>query len=511
LYFRQIQEDFMKGKLTLHKEFSIGTVDKRIYGSFIEHLGRAVYQGIYEPKHPEADEKGFRKDVINLVRELKVPIVRYPGGNFVSGYNWEDGIGPVEKRPVRQDLAWMTLEPNRIGLNEFAEWARRAESDVMYAVNLGSRGPEAARNIVEYSNFPKGTYWSDLRREHGVERPHNIKLWCLGNEMDGPWQICHHNADEYGRVAAEAAKVMKWTDPSIELVACGSSSLRMPTFGSWEATVLDHTWEHVDYISLHIYFGNTEGDTPNFLGRSLEMDAFIKTVAGICDYIKAKKHSKKQVYLSFDEWNVWFHSRGQDAKIEKWIEAPPRLEDIYTMEDALVVGCMLITLLKNADRVKIACLAQLVNVIAPIMTVPGGGAWRQSIFYPFMHASAYGRGTVLRGPVSSEKYDSKEYSDIPYLESVAVHNEEKNELTIFAVNRALKDPLDLEVNLYDFENYRLIEHICLNNPDLKATNSTQAEKVKPVLLQGGKLEGGGTGRLSVRLPPASWNVIRLAR
>jgi alpha-N-arabinofuranosidase len=498
----------MKGKLTIHKEFAIGSVDKRIYGSFIEHLGRAVYNGIYEPKHREADELGFRKDVIDLVRELDVPMVRYPGGNFVSGYNWEDGVGPVDKRPVRQDLAWMTLEPNKIGTNEFARWARKARTEVMMAVNLGTRGPDEARNLVEYCNFPKGTYWSDLRRSHGVEQPHDIKLWCLGNEMDGPWQICHRTAAEYGRVAAEAAKVMKWTDPSIEVVACGSSNARMPSFGEWEATVLDEAYDQVDYMSLHLYFANHEDDTPNFLARSLEMDSFIKTVVGICDYVKAKKKSKKQIMLSFDEWNVWYHSFNQDTKIEKWIEAPPRLEDIYTMEDALVVGCMLITLLKNADRVKVACLAQLVNVIAPIMTEAGGASWRQSIFYPFMHASKYGRGTVLRGPVSSEKYDSKEYTDVPYLEAVAVHNDETGELAIFAVNRNLKEALDLEADIYGFAGYHLKEHITLNNPDLKAVNSAREEKVKPSAGPGGTLDGH---KLEVCLPPASWNVLRLGK
>jgi alpha-N-arabinofuranosidase len=498
----------MKAQLTLHGEFSIGEVDKRIYGSFIEHLGRAVYHGIYEPGHDKADDMGFRGDVLDLVRELDVPIVRYPGGNFVSGYNWEDGIGPREKRPSRMDLAWMTMEPNTIGINEFAEWSRRAKSEVMYAVNLGTRGPDNARHVVEYCNFPKGSYWSDLRRSHGVEKPHNIKLWCLGNEMDGPWQICHRSADEYGRVAAEAAKVMKWTDPSIEVVACGSSSARMPTFGAWEAAVLEHTYEQADYLSLHIYFANHENDTPNFLGRSLEMDSFIKTVVSICDYVKATQHSKKTMYLSFDEWNVWFHSRSQDTQIAHWIESPPRLEDIYTMEDALVVGCMLITLLKNADRVKVACLAQLVNVIAPIMTEKGGPAWRQTIYYPFMHASKYGRGTVLRGPVRCGKYDSKEYTEVPWLETVAVHHEEKGELAIFAVNRNLTERLDLEAELYGFEKYRLVEHIVLRSDDLKAVNSSCGERVKPSALPGAKYD---SPRLEASLPPASWNVIRLKK
>ena len=512
----------MKAKITLHREFSAGKADRRLFGSFIEHLGRAVYNGIYEPGHPDSDDKGFRKDVIELVRELKVPVIRYPGGNFVSGYNWEDGIGPAEKRPVRQELAWKSLEPNTIGVNEFAEWTRRVDSELMYAVNLGSRGPEAARNIVEYCNFPKGTYWSDLRRKHGAENPHNIKLWCLGNEMDGPWQICGKTAAEYGRAAAEAAKVMKWTDPSIELVACGSSNARMPTFAAWEAEVLDHSWDYVDYLSLHIYFDNCADDTPNFLGRSLEMDSFIKSVASICDYIKAKKHSKKQIYLSFDEWNVWFHARGENATNGKWTYAPHLIEDIYTMEDALVVGCMLITLLKNADRVKIACLAQLVNVIAPIMTENGGPAWRQTIFFPFLHTSLYGRGLVLDGKTSTEKYDSAEYSSIPYLETVSVLNEEKDELTIFAVNRNLNESIDLEAKIHDMGEMKLAEHIVLANADLKAVNSAKEERVKPVLFSGAKLErigcesglrgsSGGAYRLEARLPPASWNVIRLGK
>ena len=500
----------MKANITLHREFSIGETDKRIYGSFIEHLGRAVYTGIYEPGHPQADGEGFRNDVAELVKELDVPIVRYPGGNFVSGYNWEDGVGPLEARPMRLDLAWGTRESNRIGINEFARWAKKVNTEVMMAVNLGTRGAEAARNIVEYCNFKGGTHWSDLRKSHGVAEPHNFKLWCLGNEMDGPWQICHRSAGEYGRIAAEAAKVMKWTDPSIELVACGSSHARMPSFGDWESTVLDHVYELADYVSLHIYFANREGDTPNFLGRSLEMDRFIKTVAGICDLVKAKKGSKKTVNLSFDEWNVWYHSNSADTKIEKWTEAPPLLEDIYTMEDALVAGCMLITLLKNADRVKAACLAQLVNVIAPIMTEKGGKAWRQTIYYPFMDASRYGRGTVLRCPVTVEKYDSKEYCDVPYLETVAVHNAEKQELTVFAVNRNLTEALNLEAEIAGFGEPRLLEHRVLGSRDLQAVNSASGEGVKPVIQEGGRLEKKpGSALLTLSLPPASWNVIRL--
>ena len=500
----------MKAKLTLHSDFSIGETDRRIFGSFIEHLGRAIYTGVFEPGHPESDENGFRNDVAALVRELDVSVIRYPGGNFVSGYNWEDGAGPVEGRPARLDLAWGTKESNRFGVNEFALWAKKVNADVMMAVNLGTRGADAARNFVEYCNFPGGTYYSDLRRGHGADDPYGFKLWCLGNEMDGPWQICRRTADDYGRLAAETAKVMKWTDPSIELAACGSSFAKMPGFGDWESTVLDHVYDYADYISLHMYFTNKENDTPNFLARSLEMDRFIKNVAGICDLVKAKKNRKKTVNLSFDEWNVWYHSNEADAKIEKWQEAPPLLEDIYNMEDALAVGCMLITLLKNADRVKIACLAQLVNVIAPIMTEKGGGAWRQTIFYPFRDASLYGRGTVLRCPVTVDKYDSLEYNDVPYLEAVAVHNQERNEVSIFAVNRNLESAINLEAEIAGFGNINLVEHRTLCKNNLYATNSAMEERVKPAILTGGKLEArAGSAVLEVSLPPASWNVLRL--
>jgi alpha-N-arabinofuranosidase len=496
-----------KATMIVDKDFVIGEIDKRIYGSFIEHLGRAVYNGIYEPGHPQADNDGLRRDVLALVKELNVPIVRYPGGNFVSGYNWEDSVGPKEARKRRLELAWRTIETNEFGLNEFVDWAKKANTEVMMAINLGTRGVDDARNIVEYSNHAEGSYWSDLRRKHGYEQPHNIKTWCLGNEMDGPWQIGHKNAVEYGRIAQEAAKVMKWVDPTIDLVACGSSHRNMPSFPQWESTVLDHTYEHVEYLSMHQYYGNPNDDTPTFLARSLEMDDFIQTLISTCDYVKAKKRSKKKMLLSFDEWNVWFHSSEADRKMDPWQIAPPQLEDIYTHEDALLVGCMLISLLKHADRVKVACLAQLVNVIAPIMTSNGGGAWRQTIFYPYMHASLFGRGKALVPLIQSPKYDTKEITDVPYLESVAVYNEEQGEVTVFAVNRHLESELDLTVDLRSFGACRLIEHIVMASDDLKAVNTEQQPaRVKPHANGNASVDGS---KVAASLAKASWNVIRL--
>ncbi|MBS4204888.1 alpha-N-arabinofuranosidase [Lederbergia citrea] len=497
-----------KAKMIVEKDFKVSEVDKRIYGSFVEHLGRAVYGGIYEPGHPEADENGFRKDVIELVKELNVPLVRYPGGNFVSGYNWEDGVGPKADRPRRLELAWRTIETNELGTNEFVDWAKLVNAEVNMAVNLGTRGIDDARNLLEYCNHPSGTYYSDLRISHGYKDPHKIKTWCLGNEMDGPWQIGHKTAHEYGRLANETAKVMKLVDPSIELVACGSSNRSMPTFADWEATVLDHTYENVEFISLHQYYGNRANDVANYLALSLEMDDFIKSVISIADYIKAKKHSKKTINLSFDEWNVWYHSNDADRKIDPWTIAPPQLEDIYNFEDALLVGSMLITLLKHADRVKIACMAQLVNVIAPIMTETGGPAWKQTIFYPYMHASVYGRGVVLNPIVSSPKYDSKDFTDVPVLDTTAVYNEEKEELTIFAVNRDLEDSLLLESDIRNFEGYKVVEHIVLENNELKQVNTAKEQAVVP------HSRGDATndnGIVTASLPKLSWNVIRLKK
>ncbi len=489
----------MKAKLTIDKEKTISKIDDRLYGSFIEHLGRAVYGGIYEPGHEHADDMGFRKDVMDKIKELNVPIIRYPGGNFVSGYNWEDGTGDRAKRPKRMELAWTSIETNEIGIDEFQEWAKRVDTEVMMAVNLGTRGAEEAKNLVEYCNSETDTYYANMRRENGFEKPFAIKTWCLGNEMDGPWQIGSKTPMEYARLACETAKMMKWVDPSIELVACGSSSPGMETFGTWERTVLQEAYDHVDYISLHNYYGNPDNDSAAYLGSSLVMDRFIKTVVEICDEVKAEKKSDKTVNLSFDEWNVWFHSNDQDKKIDKWQIAPPLLEDIYNLEDALVVGSLLITLLKNCDRVKIACLAQLVNVIAPIMTQTGGGIWLQTIFYPFLYTSCNGRGTALDVKCDCTSYDAGDLKDIPYVESVAVVSENENQLTVFAVNRSMEDSCQLDLQLDGFDGYKVTKHIALEGDDLKACNSyEEPDKVVPVEKEVGN---------DITLQPQSWNMI----
>src|SRR5271155_4759414 len=425
-----------KAQIIVDSDFCISQLDRRLFGSFVEHIGRCVYGGIFEPGHPTADKNGFRQDVVALTKELGVTVVRYPGGNFLSGYNWEDGVGPLDKRPVRLDLAWFSTETNAFGTNEFIEWCRLAQTEPMLGVNLGTRGPDEAREYLEYCNHQGGTCLSDLRAAHGYPEPHAVKFWCLGNEMDGPWQICHKTAGEYGRAAHEAAKVMRWVDPAIQLAACGSSHRAMPTFGAWEYEVLEHTFEEADFLSLHMYYQNPHDEVGEFLANIEIMDRFIKEAVSVADAVAAKRRSPKRMMLSFDEWNVWYKARtDEDHSKPGWPMAPRLVEEIYDLQDALVVGGALITLLNNSDRVKAACLAQLVNVIGAIFTEPGGAAWRQTIFHPFKLVAQHARGKVLQTKVQSTQSETKTAGTVDHLVASAVHDAGQQKIVFFVLNR----------------------------------------------------------------------------
>jgi len=504
----------------LDADFTIGNTDRRLFGAFIEHLGRCVYGGIYEPGHPSADAQGFRQDVMALVRELSPTIMRYPGGNFVSGYNWEDGVGPIAQRPARLDYAWLSTEPNHFGTNEFIDWCRMANIEPMLAVNLGTRGAEEAGRYIEYCNHPGGTALSDLRRSHGWEQPHGVKFWCLGNEMDGPWQTGAKTAEEYGRIATETAKIMRWVDPSIELAACGSSGRNMATFGHWEQTVLEHGFDEVEWISLHTYLNNYADDTAAFLASPDLMDDFIEEVTAIADAVAAKRRSRKRIMLSFDEWNVWYRTRRPRENRVKpgWPVAPPILEEVYNMRDALAFGGACIALLNHADRVRTACLAQLVNVIAPIMTETGGPAWRQTIFHPFAQWSNHGRGTVLRTQIVSDTYataysDPRALSDppielpaVPYLKLAAVRGDNGG-LTLFVLNRDLTGEMALSVEVRGFTALTPEEATTLRHADLNAVNTRDApDTVAPRILEDVVWD---ESKLRLTLPPASWTMVRL--
>ena len=500
-------------RFVLDPAFEVGAVDPRLFGSFVEHLGRCVYTGIYEPGHPRADADGLRTDVLALIRELGVTAIRYPGGNFVSGYKWEDGVGPVEQRPRRLEPAWRSIETNAFGLGEFmAALAKIPGSEPMLAVNLGTRGVAEAIELLEYANHPGGTELSDRRAAAGHAEPFGIKLWCLGNEMDGPWQIGHKSAEEYGRLAAATAWAMRLVDPDVELVACGSSGRTMPTFGQWEATVLEHCYDLVDYISMHAYYEEVDADRDSFLASAVDMEAFIEGVVATCDHVGAKRKSEKKLMISFDEWNVWYMSRAESTPRE-WREAPRLLEDVYSVTDAVVFGSLLIALLRHADRVTVACLAQLVNVIAPIMTEPGGPSWRQTTFFPFAQTAEHARAAgarVLTVNVQSPTYSTRKHGEARLLHATAL-TDDTGAVTIFAVNRGQTEALPLEVDLRGLSLTRVVGHSVLADADPDARNTLQEpERVAPREHAGTTTLDASAGRLNATLPPLSWNVIRLA-
>lgn len=500
----------VKASVTVSADFVLSDIDRRIFGNFIEQMGRQVYGGIWEPGHPTADEHGFRHDVIELVRELGVTIVRYPGGNILSGYNWKDGIGPRDKRPRTLDLSRYIIETHKIGTNEFIDWCKVVGTEPMLAINLESQGFQSALDYVEYCNHKGGSKWSDLRIEHGYAEPHKVKVWCLGNEPDGWWQIGAHSAETYGRLAAETAKAIKWIDPDTQLTLAPSAARGMPHYGEWERIVLEDAFDYVDFICPHMYFKNDRNDTAEYLAWADQMDGYIKEIVAMCDAVAGKRRSTKRIMVSFDEWNIGARWPIEEKKAPRgeWPERLPLIEESYTVEDMLLIGGAMQALLNNADRVKVACFAQLVNCIAPIMTVDGGPAWRQTIFWPLSLASKYGHGQVLRQVVDSPSYSAKTWHDVPYLLSTVMHDASTGQTVVIAANRHLAEEIDLTVNLKGLgANRGVVETHELANPDLKAVNSVDhPDNIVPRKLDSVSVDGEV---LKAKLKPASWNVIAI--
>jgi alpha-L-arabinofuranosidase len=486
------QETAAPARVIIDPDRYVSTIDRNIFGSFIEHLGRAVYEGIYEPGSKFADANGFRTDVLKEIKRIGVPIIRYPGGNFVSGYNWLDGVGPKKDRPRVLDRAWDTIETNQFGINEYVTWCHAVGAEPLIGTNFGTGTPETTLALLEYCNVDKGTKWSDLRRAHGYEKPHAIKYWCLGNEMDGPWQIGHIPATQYGIKARDAARQMREMDPSVKLVACGSSGPFMPTYLEWDQQTLEECYDEVDAISLHRYFGNAEetgGDTTRYLAMNLDMDRQIHEIMAVCDMVGGRKRSSKTLWLSFDEWNVWYRARSGTAVDGQRQLAPHLLEEIYNLEDALLVGGLLNTLIRRSDRVRVACLAQLVNVIAPIITNENG-LFRQTIYYPYAWALEHARGKALELAVTSPAYEvpipgrpaarSHENMSVPYLDVAGTIDVENKTASLFVLNRDLEKARDLELVWHETTPTRVNTCQVLTGSDLKAENGFDApDRVVP--------------------------------
>ncbi len=484
--------------INLHTGFQIGRVDPRIFGGFLEHLGRAVYEGVYDPNSAHADEDGFRTDVLTASDRLKYTVMRYPGGNFASGYHWLDGVGPLDRRPTVRDLAWQSTEPNQMGTDEYIQLCRKMNWTPMLTVNLGTGSPEEARNWVEYCNSPTGTKYADMRAANGSEQPHGVKLWCLGNEMDGPWQLGHVPADHYAIRAQQAAKMMKDTDPSLELVACGSCTIDLPTYMEWDRQVLETIGDLADYISLHRYVGNAADDTPDYLAVTNSIDRQIEEMDAVCRYVQGKNRSQKRAYLCFDEWNVWYRSREGDHVDGQGKFAPHLLEEVYNLEDALVVAGFLNSFIRHADVLKIANLAQIVNVIAPILT-QGDAILLQSIYYPFEMYTKRRSGVSLQPVVQGPTYEGLTNGRVAYIDTSAILDGDG--LHLFATNRALDEPMVVRLNLADRAIESLDSAELLTGPDPKAANSFE----QPDLLRASPFQAVeiSAGLATITLPPLS--------
>jgi len=496
-------------RVYLDSRRTVAPLDRNLFGSFLEHLGRAIYEGIYDPGSKLSDTNGFRKDVVDQIHQLGVPIVRYPGGNFVSGYNWLDGVGPKQDRPRVLDKAWNSINTNQFGTNEFMAWCKAVGTEPLMGLNLGTGTPEEAAALVEYCNVEKGTKWSDLRRKHGFAEPYKVKHWCLGNEMDGPWQIGHMTATEYGLKAQDAARQMHYVDPSLQFIACGSSGPFMPTYLEWDREVLEQCYDYVDGLSLHRYFGNTQeetgGDSAKFLAMNLSMERQIAETVAVCDLVRGHKRSPKKLWLSFDEWNVWYRARSGDAVNGHEQEAPHLLEEVYNLEDALLVGGLINSLIRNADRVKLACLAQLINVIAPI-TTNANGMFRQTIYYPYSWALQFARGSVLNLLVESPTCEVSGMGQVPYLDVAGTMDPENGKISVFVLNRDLSKAHSVEINWQDKAPARVLSSFLLTGDDLKASNSFDApQRVVPRTLDKASITGG---RAKFEVPARSYSVIQ---
>lgn len=452
----------------LHRDYQIGQVDSRIFGGFLEHIGRAVYEGVYDPQSRQTDEQGFRKDVLSSLKNLGFTVMRYPGGNFASGYHWLDGVGPRSSRPVVQDLASLSIEPNQFGTDEYIQLVRKMNWTSLITVNLGTGTPEEARNWVEYCNGPAGTKYSNLRAGNGSAEPYNVRLWGLGNEMDGPWQQGHVPADQYAIRAQQAAKLMKDVDPSIELVVCGSAEIGLPTYLEWDRTVLEHVGDYADFISLHRYVGNSTGNTADYLAVTNSIDQQIEVMDALCRFAQAKAHSRKRYYLAFDEWNVWYRTQNAESVNGHGKFAQHLVEEAYNLEDALVVAGFLNSFIRHADTVKIANLAQIVNVIAPILT-RGEELLLQSIYYPLIIYEPRREGIALQPIVKGPGYESPSYGYVHNIDASAILGSDV--LHIFLVNRSIEQSASIQIAITGVQIKSLRSADLVTGPSASAANT----------------------------------------
>ena len=483
-------------RIEVHTERVISDIDPKIYGNFLEHLGRCIEGGVFDEGSPLADANGYRRDVLDAARKMNVTLLRWPGGNFSSNYDWRDGIGPRDQRPRRLEMAWGTVESNRFGTHEFLQYAEMLGAEPYFCANLGTGTWQEAQQWVEYCNSAEDTAMTRLRKQNGRAQPWKVTYWGLGNEMDGPWQMGHRSAEDYGKFALEAAKLMKWTDPSVKLVAAGSSNFGPGSdWTGWNRTVLEYLKRHADYLSLHTYVGNRDNDFGEFLASSVELDNRTKTAEGIINAALSGEPGNHRIYIAWDEWNVWYRARGSKERGRRI------LEEHYNLEDALVVATFLNSFLNHSHIVKIANMAQMVNVIAPIFTSEKG-MFLQTIYYPLQLFASNSRGKALELMVASPKYATKRFGDVAYLDTSAAYDQ--GTLVLNVVNRHPSQAIEAEIQVEDKQFSGPVEVSEVNGPDIKAENSFDAATVRTV-----KKTASAAGRkFTYRFAPHSYTMLK---
>jgi alpha-N-arabinofuranosidase len=448
-------------RILINPEHSTGALDPNVFGGFAEHLERCVYGGMYDPESPLADERGLRTDVLEAMRRLKMPVIRYPGGNFVSGYRWLDGVGPRSERPVRLDMAWNSVETNAFGTNEFIEWCRLVNTEPYLVVNSGDGDMREARDWVEYCNGARGTTLARLRQQHGYEQPHNVKYWGIGNEVDGPWQIGYKTPQEYARVATEFGKVMKWVDPSIKLIVNGVSNWGAGDFVERGQLLLEQAAHLIDYLAIHWYVDNDTGDFARYMALSELFEQRLSAYEGLIRAVRVERKIERPIYIAVDEWNVWHRNvmstGGHDAVI-------------YNLEDALVVAAQLNAFLRHAASVRMANIAQIVNVLAPIYTTRDG-MLLQTIFYPFALFSNLAGAQVVQSHYNGDTFSAGDYAALPLLDVTATLSADGRQLVVFAINRSEQAAVETAITLALGQFAGPVQVHCVNGADIKARNT----------------------------------------
>lgn len=485
-----------------------------LFGSFLEHMGTVIYTGVYEPGHPTATKEGFRGDVLELVKALGVKTLRYPGGNYTSSYHWEDTVGPKSDRPRCMNIAWQSIETNQFGLHEFFQWAKEAGvTNPILTVNLGTRGIDDALHELEYVNGRYDTKWANLRRRNGRDTPFEVKYWCLGNELDGPWQVARKTPEEYGRLANETSKAMKMLDPSIQTILVGSSTPNIATYPSWDFKVLMEAYDNVDFIAMHNYIDREQSqnldkqitrasdELPTYLARSREFDKQIEEVEAIADAVKALKHSDKTMNISFDEWNV-HHFSGKEPR--PWEEHNPVDWCYFDLADTLLFGSMALAILRHGDRVHLSCQALLVNTIPLILTDEDGAAWANPTYYvlqSLLHNITDTTDVVESVLPDGDVYNTNLYADVPIIDQVTIDT--GSAYVVYAVNRGLATQ-NLEVEFPVKVIGGKQETITGNIDDM---NTREHPKTLPLHKVDDFSVNVGEMKQAAILPGYSWNVL----